>query len=879
MPLSVGDKLGPYEILAPIGAGGMGEVYKARDTRLDRTVAVKISQGNFSERFEREARAVAALNHSNICTLHDVGPNYLVMEYIEGTTLKGPLPVDQALKYAAQICDALDAAHKKGITHRDLKPANILVTKTGVKLLDFGLAKMGPPIQAGEGTMTMALTGKGEILGTFQYMSPEQVTGQDAGPRSDIFSFGLVLYEMLTGKRAFDGSSPASVIAAIMERPAPSIADVAPAALDRLLQLCLAKDPDDRWQSARDLKAELEWIASSLGEATASLTRSPSRFGRLPWIAAAVLAVVAVGLGLAAYRATRPAPLKPLVRLDVDFGPGVTLGSLAGADTILSPDGTRLMYVSQGRLFTRRLDQPKATELAGTDGAFAPFFSPDGQWVAFFASGKLKKVSVEGGSAITLCDSPLGRGGSWGEDGTIIAALSNNGSLERIPSAGGAPALVTQLAQGEATQRWPQILPGGKAVLFTSHTSAAGFDGANIEVITLADHRRKTLQPGGTFGRYLPGASGTGYLIYINKGTVFAVPFDPEKLEVRGTPSPVLEEVAYTPKGGSAQFAFSRNGTLLYRSGGPSQADLVTVQWLDAAGKTQPLLAKPGVYERPRLSPDGQRLAFGDGSDIWVYETQRDILTRLTFGEANYLTQVWSPDGRYIVFSGAGGIWWVRSDAAGHPQLLIQSKNPLYPFSFTPDGKRLAYNEVNPVTHYDILTAAIESAGAGLRAGKPEILLQTSADERQPVFSGDGRWLAYTSNESGAYQVYVRAFSDKSRPDSGGKWQISNAGGAYPVWARNGQELFFRADDNRIMVVTYAAKTDSFVPDKPRVWSDKRLADFGPIGISNYDVAPDGKRIAALMPVDTLEAQQTQSHVIFMENFSDELQRKVPTSK
>ena len=404
MSLSAGDKLGPYEIVAPIGAGGMGEVYKARDTRLDRLVAVKVSNEQFSERFEREARAVAALNHSNICTLHDVGPNYLVMEYIEGTPLKGPLPVDQTLKYAAQICDALDAAHKNGITHRDLKPANILVTKAGVKLLDFGLAKIATPgqaIQAGEGTMTMALTAKGEILGTFRYMSPEQVTGQDAGPRSDIFSFGLVLYEMLTGKRAFEGSSPASVIAAIMERPAPSIADVAPPALDRVLQKCLAKDPDNRWQSARDLKDELEWIASSPGEATASSTRSPSRFGRLPWIAAVVLGGIAVGLGIVAYRATRPAPLKPLVRLEVDLGAEVSLSSQAGADTILSPDGTRLVYASQGRLFTRRLDQPKAAELAGTDGAFAPFFSPDGQWVAFFASGKLKKISVEGGAVVT----------------------------------------------------------------------------------------------------------------------------------------------------------------------------------------------------------------------------------------------------------------------------------------------------------------------------------------------------------------------------------------------------------------------------------------------------------------------------------------------
>jgi Tol biopolymer transport system component/predicted Ser/Thr protein kinase len=874
MSLSAGDKLGPYEIVAPIGAGGMGDVYKASDKRLDRIVAIKVSAAQFSERFEREARAVAALNHSNICTLHDVGPDYLVMEYIEGTTLKGPLPVDRALKYAAQICDALDAAHKKGITHRDLKPANILVTKAGVKLLDFGLAKMGPAIQAGEGTMTMALTGKGEILGTFQYMSPEQVTGQDAGPRSDIFSFGLVLYEMLTGKRAFEGSSPASVIAAIMERPAPSIATIAPPALDRLLQRCLAKDPDDRWQSARDLKAELDWIASAPGEAIASSAPSLSWFGRLPWIAAAMLAVVALGLGLAAYRATRPAELKPLVRLDVDLGTGVSLGSSIGPGVIISPDGTRLAYVSQRKLFTRRMDQPKAVELAGTGEAYAPFFSPDGQWLAFFAQGKLKKISVVGGSAVALCDAPLGRGGSWGEDGTIIAASNNSASLSRIPSAGGAPAPVIQLAPGEATQRWPQILPGGKAVLFTSHTSTAGFDGANIEVITLADHRRKTLQRGGTFGRYLPASQGPGHLVYINKGTVFAVPFDPEKLEARGAPSPVLEELAYSAAFGFAQFDFSRNGTLVYRSGGASQADLVTVQWLDAAGQTEPLLAKPGIYQRPRLSPDGKRLAFSDGSDMWVYEARRDILTRLTFGGANELVPVWTPDGRYIVFSGVGSIWWVRSDGGGKPQLLIQGKNPLYPFSFAPDGKRLTYNEANPTTAYDIWTTPIESDGAGLRAGKPQIFLQTSADERNGTFSSDGRWLAYASNESGNYEVYVRAF-----PDKGSKWQISNAGGVYPVWSRNGQELFFRADDNRIMVAPYVAKTDSFVSGKPRVWSDKRLADFGTIGISNYDVAPDGKRIAALMPVEGAEAQQSQNHVIFLENFSDELQRKVSSSK
>jgi serine/threonine-protein kinase len=548
----------------------------------------------------------------------------------------------------------------------------------------------------------------------------------------------------------------------------------------------------------------------------------------------------------------------------------VSLGSIAGANTIISPDGTRLVYVSQGKLFTRKMDQPKAVEMAGTEGAHAPFFSPDGQWVAFFNSSTLKKISVEGGAAVALCDAFLSRGGSWGEDGNIIAVLT--GALARVPSAGGTPTPVTELAQGEATHRWPQILPGGKAVLFTSYPAGRAVDGANIEVVSLADHRRKTLERGATSGRYLPASNGMGHLVYIIKGTLFAVPFDPGKLEVRGTPSPVLEEVAYSTANGSAQFDFSRNGTLVYRSGGAAGANLVTVQWLDSAGKTEPLLAKPGGWARPRLSPDGQRIALNGESDIWVYEARRDTMTRLTFSGGANTSPVWSPDGRYIVFQETGGIWWVRSDGAGKPEPLIQSKNGLTPWSFAGDGKRLAYYELNPRTSYDIWTVPIEGDGAGLRAGKPEVFLQTPADERHSAFSTDGRWLAYTSNESGTYQVYVRAF-----PDKGGKWQISNAGARHPVWSGNGHELFFRSEDNRIMVATYAARADSFVPDKPRVWSGKQLANLGIIG--NYDLAPDGKRIAALMPVEGPEAPQAQNHVIFLMNFADELQRKVPSGK
>ena len=513
MALAAGIRLGPYEITTLLGAGGMGEVYKARDTRLNRIVAIKVSHERFSERFEREAHAVAALNHPNVCTLYDVGPNYLVMEYIEGVPLKGPLPLDQALKYAAQICDALDAAHRKGITHRDLKPANILVTKTGIKLLDFGLAKIGqcnnPPSDA---TLTMALTGKNEIVGTLYYMSPEQLqsqaTGQDIDARSDIFSFGLVLYEMITGKRAFDGSSPATVIAAIMERPAPSIGDVAPPPLDRVLKKCLEKDPENRWQNARDLKTELEWTAQGVSDRGVTPSSAP-RHERLPWIVAAVLAMVAAGASWAAYRATRPAELKPLVRLEVDLGRDVYLNALGGSDIILSSDGTRIAYLSRSHLFTRKLDQPAATELPITEGATSPFFPPDGQWIGFIAGGKLRKISVEGGAEIVLCDAASSyTGADWGDDGNIIASLRVSGGLSRVPAVGGTPTPVTELQAEERTHRWPQVLPGGKAILFTAENSTAGFDDAHIDVVTLTDHRRKTVQKGGTYGRYLAGSGG-----------------------------------------------------------------------------------------------------------------------------------------------------------------------------------------------------------------------------------------------------------------------------------------------------------------------------------------------------------------------------------
>jgi serine/threonine protein kinase/Tol biopolymer transport system component len=877
MTLAPGTRLGPYEIIAPLGAGGMGEVYKARDTRLNRTVAIKVSNEQFSERFEREAHAVAALNHSNVCTLYDVGPNYLVMEYIEGVPLRGPLPLHQALKYAGQICDALDAAHRKGITHRDLKPANIMVTKNGVKLLDFGLAKIrqdsNPPSDV---TLTTALTGKNEIIGTLYYMSPEQLqsqaTGQEIDARSDIFSFGLVLYEMLTGKRAFHGSSPATVIAAIMERPAPSIGAIAPPALDRVLKRCLEKDPENRWQNARDLKTELEWIAQAPADvSTARIsTGSPQSF---LWIAVAVLAFVAAVTSWIAYRATRPAELKPLVRLDVDLGHDVYLNALGGSDIILSPDGTRIAYLSRNHLFARKLDQPSATELPISAGATSPFFSPDGQWIGFVAAGKLRKISVEGGAEVVLCDgSSSYTGADWGEDGTIVASLRISSGLSRVPSAGGTPTPVTELVGEERTHRWPQILPGGKAILFTVENSTVGFDDANIEVVSLTDHRRKTVQRGGTYGRYLASTGGKGYLTYVNRGTLFAVPFDPEKLETFGSPVPVLQQVSYSAMFGSAKLSISRTGTLVYRSR-DIDASRVVIQWMDAEGKSQPLLDKPGLFVNPHFSPDGERLAVAADDTkfgVWVYDIRRDTLSPLT-GERNGTNPVWTPDGRYIAYQAADGISCARSDGGSRPEPLTQSKEFQFPADFSPDGKTLAFYQ-SGAQGFELWTAPVEREGETLKAGKPELFQRTSFGNRGARFSPDGHWLAYSSNESGSSQVYVRAF-----PDKGGHWQISSDTGTSPIFARKGKDLFyFDVPHDRIMVASYSVKGDTFVGEKPRVWSSHGvgLALSGAVG-GQFDVAPDGKRIAVASYAGG-SAQQDAGHVIVLENFIDELQRKAP---
>jgi serine/threonine-protein kinase len=817
----------------------MGEVYRARDATLKRDVALKVLPEAFASdaerlaRFQREAELLASLNHPNISHIYGVEGRALVMELVEGESPKGPMPFDEAWHIASQIAAALEYAHDKGIVHRDLKPANVKVTPEGVvKLLDFGLAKAfagRTEVTAdpeNSPTITCGATEAGVILGTADYMSPEQARGKPVDKRTDIWAFGVVLYELLTGERLFQGEDVSETLAQVLTKQ-PDCAR-APAKAQRLLGLCLEKDPKLRLRDIGDAKQLLE---------------EP--------------------------RQAESPPHRKLVRLDVDLGPGVSLGSHLGANVIISPDGTRLVYVSQNRLFTRQLDQDQATELSGTEGASAPFFSPDGQWVAFSDVGKLKKVSVAGGAVIVLCNATFGRGGSWGEDGTIIISLY--GSLYRISAAGGAPAPLIELDREHGdfiAHRWPQILPGGKAVLFTAHTQLVGSDDASIEVMSLVDRRKKTLLRGGTCGRYVP----SGHLLYVNRGTLWAVPFDLSVLEVRGVPTPVLNQVAYNVYG-DAEFEASRTGTLVYRSGG-MRSGLFTVQWLESNGKTRALVPKPGDYGRPSLSPDGRRLALDVSErDILVYDLERDQMTHVTFDGKPKGAPIWSPDGRYIVYGGLEGLSWMRANGASKPQLLIRTKHVATLGSFTPDGKRLAYVELDPDTSFDLWTVPVENDGTGLRAGKPEVFLQTPATEGNPSFSPDGKWLAYTSNESGSYQVYVRAF-----PDTGEKRQISSDGGGYPMWSRSKRELFFESSDNRIMVAGYTVQGDKFVPAKPRLWCEKALANNFKKK-RNVDLAPDGKRVVALMSSEELETQPSQHHVVFLVNFFEELQRRAPVKR
>jgi serine/threonine-protein kinase len=877
MTLAVGSRFGSYEILAPLGQGGMGKVYRARDTKLHRDVAIKVLSGAFAAdearlaRFRREAQLLASLHHPNIAAIYGLeesnGIGALVLELVDGEDLaellkRGAIPVDEALSIASQVADGLGAAHEKGIVHRDLKPANVKVAKDGaVKILDFGLAKAleeepgrgGAPSESP--TMSPQMTRAGMVLGTAAYMSPEQARGKSVDKRADIWSFGVVLYEMLTGRRLFEGETVTDTLAAVLNREPEW--DRVPANLRKLLQSCLEKDPKRR---LRDL-----------GDAWRLMEDAPSVPAKRSLLWPAVALSLALGLAAAflAYRPTTNPPAPAAVVLDLDLGSDVSLSTGIGPAAVLSPDGTRLVFVSESsggprRLFTRRLDEPKATPLSGTEGAYAPFFSPNGEWVGFFAGGKLKKTRTDGGEPVSLCNAPAGRGASWGEDGKIIASLDSQVGLSQVPAEGGTPTAVTELSFDESTHRWAQVLPGGKTVLFTLGTGFANFDGAGIAVMSLEDRKTKIVYQG-MYPRYLT----SGHLAYVSNGNLFAIPFDLDRLETLGTPS-LLGEVSSDSNIGSAQIDFSRNGTVAFRSGRTEGRR--TIQWLDAAGTMESLGAEPASYLFPRLSPDGSRLAVrvsvGAGSEIWIHDLNRGGRARVASGAALNSWPVWTPDGRYVVFQAAGGIFWTRADGAGEPRPLTQSKIWHVPSSFTPDGTRLVFTELTSSGGANIWTVPVENASVELQAGEPQLFLKISTVFSFAAFSPDGRWLAYTDAESGRYEVYLRAF-----PDNGSKVQISNDGGMMPIWSRNGRELFYRTDDHRLMVVSYRVDGGTFAAEKPRVWSGEPLASTG---LSpNFDLAPDGKRVVVLMPAESPEPRERQSHVKIGVNFFDEIRRRL----
>jgi Tol biopolymer transport system component len=894
MPLSATTKLGPYEILASIGAGGMGEVYRAKDTKLEREVAIKVLPPAVAQdperlaRFEREAKVLASLNHPNIAQIYGVedsgGVSALVMELVPGEPLKGPLPLPIALNYARQIAEALEAAHDKGIVHRDLKPANILVTPGDVvKVLDFGLAFVESREAADPNnspTLTVSPTRAGMIMGTAAYMSPEQARGKQADKRADIWAFGVVLYEMLIGRQLFRGETVSDILVEVLGKE-PDLSAL-PAHARYVVERCLRKDPRKRWQAIGDVRIALE---EGLPESAAPVPAAETKRTWLPWAIAGALLLVAAATSFMAWRATRSASSSgdlPLVRLDADLGPDAHVGTAYTASVaVISPDGTRLVYSVRARdgrqmLASRLLGDKADNVIAGTEDGSGPFFSPDGRSIGFFADGKLKRTALNGGTPVTLAEASNPRGGSWVEDGTIIAALANTGPLYRIPTSGGAPQPLTQLREGEVTHRWPQVLPGGKAVLFTASKNLSNYEGASVESLTFKTGERRVLQQGGYFGRY----AASGHLLYVRDGTLFAVAMETSTLKTQGQPVIVLDDVASSSTSAAGEFDLSNNGIFVY-STGKAQAETWSIERFDARGskRDQPQLSKPSAYLTPRLSPDGKRLAVAmetKGVDLFVYEFQTDVLSRLTFSSELAYNPVWTPDGKHIVFHFGRGdsqaLLWIRSDGAGGPQPLTEGKAVVEPFSVSPDGRRVAYQQRSD-TDFDIWTVPLDLTDPDHpKAGKPEPFAHTPANEKHPAFSPDGHWMAYASDESGKYEVYVRPFPD----EAGGKWQVSTGGADSPLWSHDGKNLFFETLDDRIMEAGYAVNGLSFSPGKPRLWSDKQL--ISPIADGNYDIAPDGT-IEGLVASPASEESKTSLHVTFLLNFFDELQRRATQAK
>ncbi len=811
MLLAAGTCLGPYEVLSTIGSGGMGEVYKALDSRLDRIVAVKVSQARFSERFEREARAIAALNHPHICQIHDVGPNYLVMEFIEGAPLKGPLLVEKAIEYAAQILDALDAAHRKGITHRDLKPANILVTKQGIKLLDFGLAKHAA---SGDATLTIP----NAVMGTPAYMAPEQWEGKQADARSDIFAFGCVLYEMLTGKLAAKERIP-----------------VQPAALESVLETCLEKDPEDRWQSARDIKRAL-----SLPAATAVESR------RAPWIPiAAAILVTAIIVGWAVSRFRQPPTDERLFRLQIDPPEGgrFIFGASTGGGIAMSPDGRTAAFMASGNggngLWIRPLDSTTARLLPGTEGASYPFWSPDNKSIAFFTTGKLERVDLAGGSPLAICDvAPQGRGGAWSSDGKILFGTVASG-LFQVSASGGTPTPLTFLdaAHNQGGDRFPQVLPGGRFLYYVQSDTR---ENSGIYAASLSKPaERVRLLDADSNALYAPANNGKSYLLWFRGETLFAQEFDARALKLAGEPHSVLDPVAENALSGQMNAAVSASGLLLY-SGSNTSSQFA---WIDRAGKSLGVVGEPGEYSTFRLSPDGRRAAVARdrsrGSDLWVLEAERGVFSRFTSSPAVNNYPIWSPDGRTIVYQRSGHtrvLFRKDSDGAGSEQSIAQSLNLQDSTDWSRDGRFVLYYEVDPHTQRDLWILPVTPDGKPAPGTQPKPYLRTPFNESWGRFSPEAspRWVAYQSDESGRYEIYIQAF-----PEPRGATRISTGGGQFPEWGPDGRELFYVSPNYKLMAVSLKLGAGSVQPSAPRELFPLPVDD---IGFSPYETAPDGQR-------------------------------------